>query len=79
MQSYEIYNKLDFGIPIGNSGDCYDRYRIRIEELRQSINIISQCLNNLPGGPVKNSGKISFPSRNQFKTNMESLIQHFIL
>nr|YP_010886797.1 NADH dehydrogenase subunit 7 [Paralagenidium karlingii]WJH17910.1 NADH dehydrogenase subunit 7 [Paralagenidium karlingii] len=77
-QSYEIYDQLDFDIPIGTNGDCYDRYLIRIEEMRQSINIIAQVLNQLPAGPIKtNNKKITNPSRKELKNSMESLIHHF--
>lgn len=77
-QPYEIYDKLDFTIPVGTNGDCYDRYLIRIEEMRQSINIILQTLNNIPNGPVKvDDKKIINPSRLQIKKSMESLIHHF--
>jgi NADH dehydrogenase (ubiquinone) Fe-S protein 2 len=78
--SYEIYNNLNFNIPIGRNGDCYDRYLIRINEMRQSINIISQCLNLIPLGPVKiNNHKIVPPSRANMKHSMEALIHHFKL
>jgi NADH:ubiquinone oxidoreductase subunit D len=78
-EPYEIYNSLDFQVPIGIRGDCYDRYLIRIEEMRQSLNIIEQCLNKLPDGPIKSENKISAPSRVEFKKSMESLIHHFKL
>jgi NADH:ubiquinone oxidoreductase subunit D len=78
-EPYEVYNFLDFKVPIGIRGDCYDRYLIRIEEMRQSLNIIEQCLNKLPDGPIKSEKKISAPSRIQFKKSMESLIHHFKL
>jgi NADH dehydrogenase I D subunit len=77
-QSYEIYDDLDFSIPIGNNGDCYDRYIVRIEEMRQSINIINQCLNYIPEGNIKTlNNKIVQPSRYLMKTTMEGLIHHF--
>tara|TARA_B110000971_G_scaffold220962_1_gene266256 strand:- start:1529 stop:2767 length:1239 start_codon:yes stop_codon:yes gene_type:complete len=77
-QSYEIYDQLDFDIPIGTNGDCYDRYCIRVNEMRESIRIIMQCLNNLPEGPVKvDDAKIVPPSRIDMKESMESLIHHF--
>jgi len=78
-EPYEIYNQLDFSVPIGQRGDCYDRYVIRIEEMRQSLNIIQQCLNQMPLGNIKSDTKISAPSRSQFKEHMESLIHHFKL
>lgn len=77
-QPYEIYDKLDFAVPIGKNGDCYDRYLIRIEEMRQSLRIIFQVLNEIPTGPVKiNDNKIINPSRMEIKQSMESLIHHF--
>lgn len=77
---YEIYNLLEFEIPVGLNGDCYDRYLIRIEEMRQSIRIIEQCLNNIPTGLVKiDNKKVSPPSRAIMKHSMEALIHHFKL
>jgi len=77
---YEIYDQLNFKIPVGRFGDCYDRYLIRIEEMRQSIEIILQCLNKMPLGPIKiEDNKITAPSRQTMKTSMESLINHFKL
>ncbi len=77
-QPYEIYNELNFNIPIGTRGDCYDRYCIRIEEMRQSSNIILQCLNQLPKGSVRiEDKKLSPPNRFEIKNSMESLIHHF--
>ena len=80
QQSYEIYSQLNFQIPIGTHGDCYDRYLIRVEEMRQSLNILLQCINKIPSGPVKlDDYKIVAPSRFEFKESMESLIHHFLL
>ena len=77
-QSYEIYNKLDFNIPVGLNGDCYDRYLIRLLEMRESLKIIEQCLNSIEVGISKNSDKkITPPSRKDIKTSMESLTHHF--
>nr|YP_001165352.1 NADH dehydrogenase subunit 7 [Phytophthora ramorum]ABG54103.1 NADH dehydrogenase subunit 7 [Phytophthora ramorum]ACD46620.1 NADH dehydrogenase subunit 7 [Phytophthora ramorum] len=77
-QPYEIYDQLDFDIPVGTNGDCYDRYLIRIEEMRQSIRIILQVLNKIPNGPIKlDDKKITNPNRIQIKNSMESLIHHF--
>ena len=77
-QPYEIYNKLNFDIPIGTHGDCYDRYLIRIFEMRQSISIIEQCLNKIPYGIIKNNDtKITPPNRVELKNSMEALIHHF--
>ena len=79
-QPYDVYDKLDFDIPVGTQGDCYDRYLIRVEEMRQSIKIIAQCLNNMPSGMIKSDDrKITPPSRIQMKQSMESLIHHFKL
>ena len=79
-QPYEVYDKLDFSIPIGTNGDCYDRYLVRIEEMRQSLVIINQALNLLPEGNIKIcDNKIVSPSRNKVKTDMEALINHFKL
>lgn len=75
---YEIYNNLQFNIPIGTSGDCYDRYLLRVEEIRQSLNIIEQCLNLLPKGAIKTeTHKVILPLRSNFKQSMESVIHHF--
>ncbi len=75
---YEIYDQLDFEVPIGTNGDCYDRYCLRIEEMRQSIYLILQCLNNIPEGNIKsNNKKVISPSRKNIKNSMESLIHHF--
>ena len=77
-QPYEIYNQLEFDIPVGTNGDCYDRYLIRIEEMRQSIRIISQIINKIPKGSIKlDDKKITNPNRTQIKNSMESLIHHF--
>jgi len=79
-QSYEIYNKLSFDIPIGTNGDCYDRYLIRVSEMRESLSIIKQCLNRIPLGPIRiNDYKITPPDRYTIKQSMESLIHHFKL
>ncbi len=79
-QPYDCYEQLDFKIPIGKNGDCYDRYLCRIDEMRESINIIKQCLTNLPKGPIKTTdGKISPPSKIEIKQSMEALIHHFKL
>jgi len=79
-QPYDVYDQIDFSIPVGVNGDCYDRYLIRIEEMRQSLSIILQCLNNMPAGFIKTDDrKISPPSRALMKHSMESLIHHFKL
>lgn len=77
---YEIYDKLDFAIPVGKNGDCYDRYLIRINEMRESLNIIEQCLNNIPTGPIKTDDfKLFASTRAEMKHSMEALINHFKL
>lgn len=81
-QPYAAYNNLDFQIPVGNNGDCYDRYLVRIAELRQSNSIIQQCiawLRNNPGPVAIDDHKLMPPDRATMKTNMESLIHHFKL
>jgi NADH-quinone oxidoreductase subunit D len=81
-QPYAVYNKLDFDIPIGKEGDCYDRYLVRMAELRESIKIIEQCIHWLranPGPVVLNNHKIVPPTRVDMKEGMESLIHHFKL
>ena len=77
-QPYEVYDQLKFNIPTGSNGDCYDRYLIRIFEMKESLKIIDQCLNNLPSGIIKSSdNKLTPPSRKNLKKSMESLIHHF--
>jgi len=79
-QPYEIYSLLDFDIPVGLHGDCFDRYNIRVEEMRQSLRIIFQVLNKIPEGIIKTDDrKICPPSRSHMKNSMESLIHHFKL
>lgn len=81
-QPYEVYDQLDFDIPIGKEGDCYDRYLVRIEEMRQSAHIMQQCVNWLrvnPGPVMTDNAKIAPPSRMAMKDDMEALIHHFKL
>src|SRR5919112_3836412 len=81
-QPYEVYERLDFDIPIGTNGDCYDRYLVRIEEFRQSNRIIRQCIDWLrknPGPVMIDNHKIAPPARGEMKLNMEELIHHFKL
>jgi len=79
-QPYEIYSELDFSIPVGSSGDCYDRYLIRVEEMRQSLSLIKQCIEIMPEGPIKSSDyKLFSPSRSEMKVSMEAVIHHFKL
>jgi len=77
-QPYEIYSELNFSVPVGSIGDCYDRYLIRVEEMRQSLNIIQQTMDKLETGPIKSTNyKITPPSRSEMKTSMEAVIHHF--
>ncbi|MDE0994200.1 MAG: NADH-quinone oxidoreductase subunit D [Rhodospirillales bacterium] len=79
-QPYDCYADLDFDIPIGKNGDCYDRYLVRIWEMRESLKIIHQCIEKMPGGPVTvENNKISPPSRASMKSSMEAMIHHFKL
>ena len=79
-QPYECYKDFDFKIPIGKNGDCYDRYLCRIEEMRESVKIIKECIKKMPMGPVKSiDGKITPPKKENLKNSMESLIHHFKL
>ncbi|MFO0388432.1 MAG: NADH-quinone oxidoreductase subunit D [Alphaproteobacteria bacterium] len=79
-QPYEIYEQLDFDIPIGKNGDSWDRYLVRMEEMRQSLRIIKQCLDRMPKGPVvTDDPKIAPPKRGNMKQSMEALIHHFKL
>ena len=79
-QPYDVYSKMDFDIPIGNTGDCYARYLVRVEEMRQSCKIIEQCINKMPKGIVlANDAKMAPPSRKEMKGSMEALIHHFKL
>jgi NADH-quinone oxidoreductase subunit D len=78
-QPYMVYDQLDFDIPIGKHGDCYDRYLVRVEEMRQSLRIIEQCLDKMPEGPVMARGMSAPPERGDMKHSMEALIHHFKL
>lgn len=79
-QPYDAYNEMEFDVPIGRKGDCYDRYLCRVAEMRQSLRMIEQCLNKMPGGEIKiDDAKISPPSRAVMKDSMEALIHHFKL
>ncbi|PKO92101.1 MAG: NADH-quinone oxidoreductase subunit D [Betaproteobacteria bacterium HGW-Betaproteobacteria-1] len=82
QQPYEVYDRMDFDIPVGVNGDCYDRYLVRIEEFRQSNRIIKQCVDWLrknPGPVISDNHKIAPPSREDMKQDMESMIHHFKL
>jgi len=76
-QPYEIYSELNFNIPVGTNGDCYDRYLIRVEEMRESVEIIKQVIEHIQEGPVKYYHKNLAPSRLEAKTSMEGVIHHF--
>ena len=79
-QPYEVYSEIDFDIAIGKNGDCYDRYLVRMEEMRQSLRIIKQCIAKMPKGEVMvNDPKFAPPRRGQMKQSMEALIHHFKL
>ncbi|NNE58143.1 MAG: NADH-quinone oxidoreductase subunit D [Hellea sp.] len=79
-QPYEVYNELEFKIPLGKNGDCYDRYLCRVEEMHESARIIKQCIAMMPEGPVmSDDNKITPPRRSEMKTSMEALIHHFKL
>jgi len=81
-QPYEVYDRVDFDIPVGRNGDCYDRYLVRVEEMRQSARIIKQCVDWLrknPGPVMIDDHKIAPPNRVEMKDDMESLIHHFKL
>ncbi|MDP7669045.1 MAG: NADH-quinone oxidoreductase subunit D [Alphaproteobacteria bacterium] len=79
-QPYDAYGEMDFDVPVGKNGDCFDRYLVRIEEMRQSLSIIRQALEGMPEGPVMvQNHKISPPTRGEMKSSMESLIHHFKL
>ena len=79
-QPYDCYEQLEFKIPIGKNGDCFDRYLCRVEEMRESVDIINQCLVKLPKGPVKTlDAKVTPPAKKELKNSMEALIHHFKL
>ena len=79
-QPYDVYDRVDFDVPIGKHGDCYDRYLVRMYELRESLKIVRQCLQDMPSGPVKvDDRKVSPPPRAEMKHSMEALIHHFKL
>ncbi len=79
-QPYAVYDRLEFDIPVGKNGDCYDRYLLRMEEMRQSLRLVRQCVENMPDGPVMvENSKIAPPPRGSMKHSMEALIHHFKL
>ncbi len=79
-QPYEVYDRLDFDVPIGKHGDCWDRYLVRLAEIRESLKIMRQCLDQMPPGPVRTGDKkVTPPPRAEMKRSMEALIHHFKL
>jgi NADH-quinone oxidoreductase subunit D len=79
-QPYETYDQVEFDIPVGRNGDCYDRYLVRMQEMRESVKIIKQCLAKMKPGPIKiQDRKFSAPTRGEMKRSMEALIHHFKL
>ena len=79
-EPYLAYPELDFGVPVYEHGDVYDRYRLRVDEMRESVKIIEQCLEGMPGGPwIADDRKVVLPPRHELHTSMESLIHHFKL
>jgi len=79
-QPYDAYAEMDFDVPVGKHGDCYDRYLVRVEELRQSLKIVKQCCEKMPDGPVViQNHKVTPPHRGEMKRSMEALIHHFKL
>jgi NADH-quinone oxidoreductase subunit D len=79
-QPYEVYDRMEFDIPVGTKGDCYDRFMVRVEEVRQSAKIMRQCLKEMPSGPIGSLDRKVFPpSRGEMKQSMEAMIHHFKL
>ncbi|MEO1167264.1 MAG: NADH-quinone oxidoreductase subunit D [Pseudomonadota bacterium] len=79
-QPYDVYDRMEFDVPVGTSGDCYDRMMVRVEEIRQSARIMRQCINEMPGGPIASlDRKVVPPKRGEMKQSMEALIHHFKL
>jgi len=79
-QPYEVYEQMDFDVPVGRHGDCFDRYLVRMAEMRESLKIMTQCLDQMPLGPVRiRDNKITPPPRAELKRSMEALIHHFKL
>lgn len=79
-QPYEVYDRLDFDIPVGRTGDCWDRYLVRMLEMKESLKIMRQCLDQMPKGPVRTDDKkVTPPPRALMKSSMEALIHHFKL
>ncbi|MGB7404675.1 MAG: NADH-quinone oxidoreductase subunit D [Pacificimonas sp.] len=79
-QPYDVYDRMQFDVPVGTQGDCYDRFMVRMEEMKQSLRIVKQCIAELPDGPVQSADpKIAPPKRGEMKHSMEALINHFKL
>src|SRR3546814_13168902 len=79
-QPYDVYDRMEFDIPVGTNFDCYDRFMVRVEEVRQSARIMKQCLAQMPEGPVLSlDTKVAPPKRGEMKRSMEALIHHFKL
>jgi NADH-quinone oxidoreductase subunit D len=79
-QPYDVYDRMEFDIPVGTRGDCYDRFMVRVEEVRQSMRIMRQCLRDMPEGPIASlDRKVVPPKRGEMKQSMEALIHHFKL
>ena len=79
-QPYEVYDQMEFDIPVGSVGDCYDRYLVRMLEMRESLKIMKQCIEKMPAGPVRvENSKVTPPPRDEMKKSMEALIHHFKL
>jgi NADH-quinone oxidoreductase subunit D len=79
-QPYDVYDRMEFDVPVGTRGDCYDRFMVRVEEVYQSARIMKQCLNEMPDGPVLSlDRKVAVPKRAEMKRSMEALIHHFKL
>ena len=79
VQPYDAYDLVEFDVPVGSHGDCYDRYLVRVEEMRESLKIIHQCLNKMPAGPVKvDDNKIVPPSRREMKVRPTSVMVIFL-
>ena len=79
-QPYDVYDRMDFEVPVGTKGDCYDRFMVRVEEVRQSARIMKQCLAEMPEGPIASlDRKVVPPKRGEMKQSMEALIHHFKL
>ncbi len=79
-QPYDVYERMQFDVPVGKNGDCYDRFMVRMEEMKQSLCIVKQCINEMPAGPVASlDRKVVPPKRGEMKRSMEALIHHFKL